>query len=165
MQITLKLSSDSVREALRRIQAYRANLSKVTDRIVKRLAAIGLDAAVDALSELDSTRITLPTVTITLRPHGATILMEGEQATFIEYGAGIFYNGPEPYPVARPDGIVGIGEYGKKKGQGPWWIYHTDEGGGKFITTHGTKAVMPMYRASTAMREQILEIVREELSR
>ena len=78
---------------------------------------------------------------------------------FIEFGAGVYFNGPEPYPEPRPDGVAKIGEYGQGKGKQNTWGYYDD--GGNLILTHGTPAAMPMYHAERTMEQEIKRIARE----
>ena len=77
----------------------------------------------------------------------------------IEFGAGVYFNGPEPYPEPRPAGVSRIGEYGQGKGKQNTWGYYDD--GGNLILTHGTPAAMPMYHAERTMEQEIKRIARE----
>ena len=88
-----------------------------------------------------------------------SVVAEGEAVTFIEFGAGIHYNGTEPYPEPRPDGIVNIGDYGYKQGRKDKWYYTTPDG--VKHETHGTPATMPMYHAGKAIVKAAEEVVAE----
>ena len=83
-----------------------------------------------------------------------TITAEGESVLFIEYGAGVFYNGTEPHPDRPPD-VLGIGEYGKGHGKRRKWYFKDERG--IIHPTRGTKAVMPMYQAKKSIRQLIEE--------
>lgn len=78
-----------------------------------------------------------------------TIRAEGGSVLFMEYGAGIHYNGAEPHPD-RPAEVDRIGEYGKGRGKQDSWYFKDDKGVHK---THGTPAHKPMYRAKQSIRK------------
>ena len=102
-----------------------------------------------------------------------TISAQGQAVCFIEFGAGVYHNS-EAYPLDKPQGIVGIGEYGKGKGKQNYWGYYGDNPGsngwviqsakGPVVITHGNPAAMPMYYASSEMRQRILAIAKEVFS-
>ena len=84
--------------------------------------------------------------------NSVTITATGTAVPFIEYGAGVHYNGSEPYPEPRPAEIVHIGEYGKGHGKREGW-YFNEDGETKF--TRGTPAQMPMYKARKSVEKMI----------
>lgn len=106
------------------------------------------------------------------------ITAEGNAVAFIEFGSGKFY---EEYPTDIPGdskdlselGIVAHGEYGKKKGANPPWIYVGEPGnagfvvkevGGKTIVrTMGNPPARAMYQASIqiADKQRAIEIAKE----
>ena len=93
-----------------------------------------------------------------------TITARGEAVCFIEFGAGVYHNGIEPYPngdmLSRADEIVGIGEYGAGNGKKDGWYYnHPSDGGTAY--THGTRAAMPMWHAADRVRSDLLKIANE----
>ena len=98
-------------------------------------------------------------VTLEANSNGYVILAEGNAVAFIEFGAGVYHNPGEPYPNPRPDGIVGIGEYGYGRGKRKAWGYR--DNGGDIKITHGNPAAMPLWYASEEMRKNILTIARE----
>lgn len=54
------------------------------------------------------------------------IISAGGQAIWLEFGTGITYN-EDGYPGELPDGVGGIGSYGRGQGgTGEGWYYHTD---------------------------------------
>lgn len=87
--------------------------------------------------------------------NGWKIVAEGKDVCFIEFGAGVYYNGTEPYPISRPNGISNIGEFGKGRGKQEGWWY------GDHQYTHGTPAAMPMYHASKEILDSIETIANE----
>ena len=98
-------------------------------------------------------------VTLETIAGGYCIKAEGKAVAFIEFGAGVYHNSGEPYPKPRPDGIVGIGQYGKGLGKRQAWGFKDDSG--ELVITHGNPAAMPMWYASEEMRKNILKIAKE----
>ena len=133
-----------------------------------RLAALGATVASIRFSTAIYTGTNDVTVRVDDNGTVATIYAEGESVAFIEFGAGVHYNSGSSYPIAKPSGIVEIGEYGKKQGKKDEWRYKGDPGtngtpsrDGLTIKTHGNPAQMPMYHALTAMQGEVERIVRE----
>ena len=99
---------------------------------------------------------------------GYTIIASGQAVAFIEFGAGVYYNSGE-YPLPKPEGIVGIGEYGKGKGKRQGWVYPEENGMGSngrvvkpgWVFTRGNPQAMPMYYASKEMQDKLLTVARE----
>ena len=90
--------------------------------------------------------------------NGYRITAKGKAVCFIEFGAGVYHNPSEPYPNPRPEGIVGIGEYGKGNGKRQGWFFNMD---GETVFTRGTPAAMPMYYASEEIKDAVAEIAKE----
>lgn len=99
-------------------------------------------------------------VTVERTARGYRIVASGRAVAFIEFGAGVYHNGAEPYPAppGRPDGVAAIGEYGQGKGKRQGWVYK-DGGAARF--TRGNPAAMPLYYAGREMERQIARIARE----
>ena len=78
------------------------------------------------------------------------ITAEGESVLFMEFGAGVHYNGLDPHPE-RPPEVSNIGEYGKGKGKQDSWRFY--DSNGTLQKTHGTRAYRPMYEAKKSIME------------
>lgn len=91
----------------------------------------------------------------------SVIIADGEEAVFIEYGAGKYYNGApgsSPHEWGPMQGYL-IGEYGLHNGRKDVWGYKTGDG---WVTlTHGTPAARPMYRGMADTLMVMDEIARE----
>ena len=88
------------------------------------------------------------------------VFAEGEEALFIEFGAGVYYNTPvgsSPHPWGEGMGYT-IGSYGKGNGRKNVWGFFD---GTDVVLTHGTPAAMPMYRGVNEAISAIDEIARE----
>jgi hypothetical protein len=91
--------------------------------------------------------------------NGYAIVADGKAVAFIEFGAGVYHNGSEPYPNPRPKGVVGIGGYGKGHGKQKAWGY-IDEND-ELVITRGNPAAMPMWYASEEIKNAVLKVARE----
>ena len=165
--ISMSLSSKSIDQALKELKTYRDSVERREKELLEELANIGLreasvrftNAMYDGVNDSD---VTLETV-----ENGYRIVAKGKAVAFIEFGTGVYYNPTGPYyPLSKPDGIVGIGEYGEGKGKRKTWYYKGDPGtNGEIqkngaVKTHGNPAAMPMWYASEEMRNSILKIAR-----
>jgi hypothetical protein len=86
--------------------------------------------------------------------HTAIISLEGEDALFIEFGAGIHYNGSDP-PHAAEFGY-GVGTYNPAS-DNAWnpdgWWYWT---GTERKHSYGTEGTYPVFHAAENMRNQLI---------
>lgn len=157
--IKMGLSTSSINAAINQLRAYRNSLDAKKDELLKRLGEIGVrEASVRfATAMYDGTNDS--SVSLETNRNGYVIVAKGQAVAFIEFGAGVYHNTGEPYPDPRPEGIVGIGEYGKGHGKRQAWGYKDDSG--ELVITHGNPAAMPMWYASEEMRKSILQIAKE----
>lgn len=88
---------------------------------------------------------------------GWRVVAEGREVTFIEFGAGVYYNPPagsSTHPRGADVGFL-IGGFGAGHGKQNTWGYYADEDKQKLILTHGTAMQQPLYRAfSEVMAER-----------
>ena len=158
-KITLSLNTGSIVDAIKELNEYRAWVKRKTKQLTERLAMIGAREATVRFSRAYYTGKNDVSVNAEPTKNGWKITAEGEAVCFIEFGAGVYYNGTEPYPMDRPSGVVGIGEYGSGRGKQDSWVYNDESG--EPVWTHGTPAAMPMYYATREMEQEILTIARE----
>jgi hypothetical protein len=88
------------------------------------------------------------------------VFADGEDAVFMEFGAGVYYNGAvgsSPNPLGANLGLT-IGSYGPNGAKETWGYYGED---GELHLTHGTPASMPLYRAVQSVRQDIVQIAKE----
>lgn len=164
--IKMKLSTASVKEAIRQVKDYQEELKRKTSLFVQRLAEVGINEVnAHKSGRGDANRNDLQTY-VKVEQNGsrakAILTLHGEDVAFIEFGAGISYNGAggqSPNPYGAPLGMI-IGSYGKGHGLEESWTYY-DESKGQFVTTYGTEASMPMYYADQEILNQITNIARE----
>lgn len=157
--IKMGLSVDSIESAIAQLTAYRNTLDAKKDKLLKRLGEIGVREASVRFTTAMYDGVNDSSVSLEANKDGYAIVAEGHAVAFIEFGAGVYHNSGEPYPDPRPEGIVGIGEYGKGYGKRQAWGYKDDSG--ELVITHGNPAAMPLWYASEEMRNNILKIAKE----
>ena len=155
----MSLSADSIDNAIAELKSYRDSVKVKMDKLVMRLGEIGVREASVRFTTAMYDGVNDSSVTLEPIAEGYCIKAEGNAVAFIEFGAGVYHNTGEPYPNPRPDGIVGIGEYGKGYGKRPAWGFRDESG--ELVITHGNPAAMPMWYASEEMRSKILKIAQE----
>ena len=99
-------------------------------------------------------------VSIDQRDNITLVIARGEDAVWVEFGAGVHYNGSagtSPHPKGSELGFT-IGGYGNGMGKKDVWGFYED---GKLRLTHGAPATMPMYNAVKTVCDEIAEIARE----
>lgn len=157
MQITINgASAKSLRQAANKVRQYKNKVIRNNKEFLKDLAVVGMDEAMFRLQNV-AEDYTPPSFT-TNDPHvygdgkngpmSTTLRLKGDQATFVEFGAGVHYNGNplgSPHPWGVELGFT-IGGYGMHQGLNDGWSYN-----GHY--THGTPAAMPLFYASSEMKQ------------
>ena len=157
--ITMDLSSKSIGKAIKALKSYRDSIEVKTNKLLEELAYIGVKEASVRFTTAIYDGVNDSSVTLDPIENGYCILAEGRAVAFIEFGAGVYHNPGEPYPNPRPEGIVGIGEYGKGYGKRQAWGFRDEAG--ELVITRGTPAAMPMWYASEEMRNAIISKFKE----
>ena len=157
--ISAKMSSSSLREARKALSIYMNSLKYKTDKFLEELAYIGVKEASIRFTTAMYDGVNDSSVTMKPIEGGYCIVAEGKAVAFIEFGAGVYHNPGEPYPNPRPNGIVGIGEYGQGHGKRQAWGYRDESG--ELVVTRGNPAAMPMWYASEEVRSAIKEKFKE----
>ena len=157
--INMSLSVASIDNAIKELRAFRSSIELKKYKLLEALANIGVKEASVRFTTAMYDGVNDSSVTLEPIPNGYCIKAEGKAVAFIEFGAGVYHNPGEPYPNPRPEGIVGIGEYGKGLGKRQAWGFK--DASGELVITHGNPAAMPMWYASEEMRSKIQEIAQE----
>ena len=166
MRITLDLNdletlSAQCDEAVRELDELNKRLKQAETEVPQRLADIGRDEAQlrfdDAASYYDGDNNNT-TVSVENVRNKSTVVASGDNVTFLEFGAGVYYNGKGSYPGTRPPGIVGIGEYGKHNGRKNTWWYPTVDG---YKPTHGNPASGAMYFAKLKVEDNAVKVIKD----
>lgn len=157
--IKMSLSEESIENAINEVKAFMASIEVKKDKLLEKLAYIGVKEASVRFTTAMYDGVNDSSVSLEPIVGGYCIKAEGKAVAFIEFGAGVYHNPGEPYPNSRPNGIVGIGEYGKGLGKRQAWGYKDESG--ELVITHGNPAAMPMWYASEEMQSKILKIAKE----
>lgn len=165
--IRFGLSAREIGKAIRELEQYKQDIIRKTDllraRVAERLAELSRDgfagAVVDDLLK-GGQRTAQVDVSIDQRDNVTLVIARGEDAVWVEFGAGVHYNGSagtSPHPKGSELGFT-IGGYGKGMGKKDVWGFYED---GELRLTHGAPATMPMYNAAKTVCDEIAEIARE----
>lgn len=170
--ISMKLTKESIDKAVKQLQEYQKWVNKKTYKLVDELTKVGIPVIEDNIQKatytydgkIRSGSDTEHTTHVNISGNGnsivANLIVNGEEIMFIEFGAGVYYNGSagaSPHPKGSANGMV-IGSYGKGHGVKKVWGYYDDNG--ELILTHGVKATMPVYKAEMAIIEEYVNVAR-----
>lgn len=166
--IKLSLSENGIDEAIKQLEAYKQDIVRKTDLLRQKVAEqladearVGFNGAI--VDDLVGDDVPIPAeVEVEWHDDGtfAVVVATGEDAIWVEFGAGVYYNGSvgsSPHPQGSELGFT-IGGYGKGRGKQKVWYFKDDEGLHK---THGTQARMPMSQAMNTVINDIVSIARE----
>lgn len=165
--IRFGLSVRDIDRAMRELEQYKQDIIRKTDllreKVAERLAELSQSgfagAVVDDLLK-GGQRTAQVDVSIDQRDNITLVIARGEDAVWVEFGAGVHYNGSagtSPHPKGSELGFT-IGGYGKGMGKKDVWGFYKD---GELRLTHGAPATMPMYNAAKTVCDEIAEIARE----
>lgn len=169
---------DEIRAAAAEIKAYAVWAEKKARDIAEQLSLIGINEAsirfANAMYDGTNDVQVMTEESADGDNYVFKIIASGQVVCFIEFGAGVYYN-TAAYPLPKPEGVVGIGEYGSHKGKQNYWGYYGDNPGSNgwviqnskgrsVVITHGNPAAMPMYYATSEMRQRIVAIAKEVFS-
>lgn len=158
-KITISLNSGELQRAIKEVKAYQRWVEQKTQELTKRLAELGAAEAKVRFGGAQYDGTNDSRVSIEPMADGYKVVAAGNAVFFIEFGAGVYYNGSEPYPEPRPAGVSKIGEYGQGKGKRKGWGFYDESG--ELVITHGVPAAMPMLNASRVMLQDIERIAKE----
>lgn len=166
--IRISLSEKDIDRAIKELEQYKREIIRKTEllrtKIAERIANLAQSgfsgAIVDDLTEgSGGARKADVRVSIDERENVSAIIAAGEDAVWVEFGAGVFHNGStggSPHPKGSELGFT-IGGYGKGMGKRQTWGFYED---GELRLTHGTPAVMSMYNALKTVCEEITSIAK-----
>lgn len=176
--INISLSGKSVNEAIRQLQQYKNWLIKKTSLLVKELAEVGIPVIDENMAKASYTydeksvrsgsdtshRTYVEMSGFQSGTATAKLIVEGKEILFIEFGAGVYYNGEagnSPHPKGVVNGMI-IGSYGEGHGVQKVWGYYDESG--KLILTHGVEAQMPVYKAEMEIVQKYIKVARRVFS-
>ena len=164
--IKMRLSTKSIDKAIKEIKAYKDEVRLKTVQLVRALASIGLTVVDSNKFAEGDTDASNTNAYVEVEERGTTAIAHlylagmGEDVAFIEFGAGVYYNGSagsSPNPFGQKLGLT-IGSYGKGHGKENSWYYR--DANKIFRVSFGTKAAMPLAKADEAIRDQFFDVAR-----
>ena len=167
--ITVKLTEESIKNAITEAKQYKEWLTNCTRKFVKELGDCGVEIASVKFDKAIYDGTNDVSVSVEERDNNKiAIVAVGNATLFIEFGTGIKY--PDNHPEAAANGMV-RGEYGHKLGRlEKGWRYTGDPGtNGEIITegkhtgevhTYGNPANMCMYQTVRELEDKFAEIAR-----
>lgn len=165
--ISFGLSESDIDRAVKELERYKQDIlkktellqAKVADRLVDEAKKGFNGAVVDDLVR-GGTRYGQVDVSIDERGAVTVVVAIGEDAVWIEFGAGVYHNG-SPGSSPHPNGVelgMTIGGFGEGNGRKETWGFYEDR---ELKLTRGTPASMPMARAIATVCNEISEIAKE----
>lgn len=171
--ISIDLSLKGIQDLKQYLLDYADSLKNKLDRFVYELANEGIPVIESNMAQasytydekgIQSGSDTAHQTYVKLNSFGdyakATLIVEGAEVLFIEFGAGVSQNveaGSTTHPLGAQYGFL-IGSYGQGHGAQNVWGYYADSG--ELVLTKGTKATMPVYKASLEIRNSVVEIAK-----
>lgn len=165
--ISFGLSEREIGKAIKELEQYKQEVIQKTtllrERVAERIASLAQSgftgAVVDDLLK-GGAKTAKVDVSLENGYNVSLVIANGEDAVWVEFGAGVFHNGSagsSPHPNGSELGFT-IGSYGKGMGKKEVWGYYEDD---TLQLTHGTPAVMPMYNAVKTVCDELAGIARE----
>lgn len=160
--IKCKLDVDSLEKAINELDTYQEELMSKLEAFMDALLSVGIaEASKRASSYAGDSKPANVVAEYVLKSKDkllATVALVGEDAIFIEFGAGIAYNTGTEHPKASEFGY-GVGTYPSKhppnRAINPgYWFYREN---GELKKSIGTQATMPIYFASETMRNNAIQ--------
>jgi phage gpG-like protein len=154
-KITIQLSEESIKAAIKELRQYKVELSKKATILVQKLVDAGVEIAkqeVLTLGAFDSGELasSLDGMMYTDGAHGVIFTNCGH-AAFVEFGTGVVGAG-SPHPTMP--WAYDVNQHGEKG-----WVYY-DEKQGRFRWTKGMPSRPYMYLAAKQLEEKVAEIAK-----
>jgi len=170
--ISFGLSEADIDRALKELEQYKQDIRKKTEllreKVAQRLADEVDQGFATAISDTIISSGGLVTelhsqvdVSVDNRGSVTVVIASGEDAVWIEFGSGVYYNsspGTSPHPSGAELGFT-IGGYGAGNGKKQTWGYYDESN--NLVLTHGSPASMPMSKAITTVLNEISSIAKE----
>lgn len=169
--ISFGLSESEISRALKELAEYKQEILRKTEllreKVAERLADEARSGFTGAVVDEQilkggsaSPKYAQVDVSVDNRGSVTVVVAKGEDAVWVEFGAGVYFNG-SPGSSPHPRGVelgMTIGGFGKGNGKKETWGFYED---GELKLSRGTPARMPMSRAVTTVCNDIQEIAKE----
>lgn len=165
--ISFGLSTSEIDRAMKELADYKQEILQKTELLREKVAERLADeaksgfsgAVVDDLTR-GGQRFAQVDVSVDNRGSVTVVVASGEDAVWVEFGAGVYHNGSpgsSPHPHGAELGMT-IGGFGKGNGKKEVWGFYEE---GELKLTRGTPARMPMALAVTTVCNDIQAIAKE----
>lgn len=173
MKQVIDINLADLDSAIDGVEKYKQWLARKSDELEARITQLiaenaqeGYDSSVvdDLLPRSGGPKPANVFVDVEENDNFRVVVARGDDAIWVEFGAGVYHNGPiggSPNPWGEKTGYV-IGSY-SQNGFAERNIWGYREGGELFLT-HGTKATMPLYHAMEEALDELNNIVQEVFS-
>ena len=161
---SIQHAAQEIREYSKWVQGKTTELQERVATLIANQARMGFNNSIS--DDLIGEPAEIGNVAVYVENNGNVTLVvaSGEDAVFMEFGAGVLYNGAvgsSPNPLGADLGFT-IGSYGKGNGAKTTWGFIGSDG--QVHLTHGTPASMPLYKSLMAVKNDIVRIAREVFS-
>lgn len=170
-KITIDLSVAGLDELDEYLNGYKQRLQRRAEMLRDRLAnqirlsaQAGFDGSIVDDLLRGSKRYADVKVEVEDQGDVTVVIAHGEDAIWVEFGAGVFHNGPvgsSPHVRGKRFGYT-IGGYGLGHGQRKVWGFIDDNG--ELQLTHGTEATRPLWEAFEEAWHDIYTTAKEVFS-
>lgn len=165
--ISFGLSTSEINRAMKELADYKQEILRKTELLREKVAERMADeakngfsgAVVDDLTR-GGQRFAQVDVSVDNRGSVTVVVASGEDAVWVEFGAGVYHNGSlgsSPHPHGAELGMT-IGGFGKGNGKKEVWGFYEN---GELKLSRGTPARMPMALAVTTVCNDIQSIAKE----
>lgn len=165
--ISFGLSEREIDRAIKELEQYKKEVIRKTallrEKVAERIESLSRSGFAGAVvDDLLKGGVKMAEVSVSLdnKDNVSLVIANGEDAIWVEFGAGVYHNGSagsSPHPEGSELGFT-IGGYGKGMGKKEVWGYYE---GDTLRLTHGTPAIMPMYNAVKTVCDELADIARE----
>lgn len=169
-EIEFSLDTKTIINAIKELENYKKSLDTKAEKLRERIADVvrtqsqnGFEGSLYDVGVYDGDGYK-PEVSVTWEDEdekSVLVVASGDEVAFIEFGAGVHFNGTgSPHPDGEKLGLT-IGSYGQGKGNRDFWVYYDEDGEKHKRYTYGTQATMPLYKALCDAADDIVRIARE----
>lgn len=167
-KIDMTLDTNSIDKAIKEIKEYNAWLDRKALELQERVAdVVAREASLlfrQSTSEVligEGNQTGEVEVTVDHTGDVSIVIANGEDAIFMEFGAGVYSNGSvgsSPNPLGTSLGFT-IGSFSKSRPEKETWAFYDENG--ELHITHGTPASMPLYRTLQSVAKSVVSIAKE----
>lgn len=164
----MTLDTNSIDKAIKEIKEYNAWLDRKALELQERVAdVVAREASLlfrQSTSEVligEGNRTGQVEVTVDHTGDVSIVIANGEDAIFMEFGAGVYSNGSvgsSPNPLGTSFGFT-IGSFSMSHPEKETWAFYDESG--ELHITHGTPASMPLYRTLQSVAKDVVSIAKE----